>query len=154
VSFHGHVSMTGGGYFFSPSVTALVHLANPTISWTERKRVMEPVPDVLYRLGQFIANENPYPWPLALPEHFDQAGSPHVYRAGLGKFNDQQTPFRVVQIPPDDPRYLQGLFWSLGGDRTYRMSKAIRIEYDYALPDGTTKTHAIMIGYEGGGGGM
>jgi hypothetical protein len=63
-------------------------------------------------------------------------------------------PFRVVQLPQDDPRYAQGLFWSLGGDRAYRMSKAIRIEYDYAYPDGTTKTYAIVIGFEGGGGGM
>jgi Dyp-type peroxidase family len=154
VSFRSYVSMTGGGYFFSPSIPALAHLADPTIPWTERKDVMEPIPDVLCRLGQFIANENPYPWPLALPENFDDAGSPHVYRAGLGKLNSQEMPFRVVQLPQDDPRYAQGLFWSLGGDRAYRMSKAIRIEYDYAYPDGTTKTYAIVIGFEGGGGGM
>ena len=146
--------MTGGGYFFSPTISARAHLANPTVSWGERKASMGTLPDDGSRLGQFICKENPYPWPITLPPDFDQSGSPHVHKAGLGKHNDQQTPFRVVDLPANDPRYLQGLFWSLGGDRAYRVSKAMRIEYDYTYPDGTTKTHAIVIGYEGGGGGM
>jgi len=150
---HSYISMTGGGYFFSPSIPALAYLANPTDRWGERKAVMATLPDDRSRLGSFIFDENPYPWPLYLSPDFDQPGSPHVYKAGLGKHFDQKTPFRVVELDRDDPRYMQGLFWSLGGDRTYRVSKAMRIEYDYALPDGTTKTYAIMVAYEGGGGG-
>jgi Dyp-type peroxidase family len=152
--FHSYVSMTGGGYFFSPSIPALNYLADPTVAWAERKSLMSTVSDERTRLGNFISEENPYPWPLNLPADFDQPGSPHVFRAGLGNHADQKTPFKFVDLERDDPRYLQGLFWSLGGDRTYRMSKAIRIEYDYTFPDGTRKTYAIMIGFEGGGGGM
>jgi hypothetical protein len=44
------------------------------------------------------------------------------------------------------------LFWAFGDKRTYRMSKAIRIEYDYVDPSGNKKTYAIVIGYEGGAG--
>jgi len=154
LSFNAYVTMTGGGYFFSPSIPALAHLANPTDSWAERKAVMGSVPDDRTRLGNFICEENPYPWPLNLSTDFDQPGSPRVYRAGLGKHADQGTPFRVVELNLADPRYMEGLFWSLGGDRTYRVSKAVRIEYDYTFPDGTTKTHGIIIGFEGGGGGM
>ena len=80
---------------------------------------MGTLPDDGSRLGQFICKENPYPWPITLPPDFDQAGSSHVHKAGLGKHNDQQTPFRVVDLPAR-PALPAGLFWSLGGDRAYR----------------------------------
>ncbi|MCI0546643.1 MAG: Dyp-type peroxidase [Candidatus Rokubacteria bacterium] len=149
VHFGSHVAMTGGGYFFAPSIPALAYLRDPTTAWEERQAVMA---DDRYRLGSFILDQNPYPWPITLPPAFDEAGSPHVFKAGLGKHVDQKSPFRVVDLAPDDPRYMQGLFWSLGGERAYRMSKAVRIEYDYTYPDGSTKTYSIIVGYEGGGG--
>lgn len=141
--------MTGGGYVFSPSIPALSYLANPTVTWEERKVPMGATP---VDLGNFIFNENPYPWPLDLPPNFDQAGSPNVLKASLGKDKDQKTPFKVVELDRDDPRYMEGLFWGFGEKRTYRMSKAIRIEYDYVDAKGTTKTYAIVIAYEGGAG--
>ena len=103
-------------------------------------------------LGNFIFNENPYPWPLTLPDNLDKLGPPNVLKASLGKDKDQKNPFQVVELDPNDPRYLEGLFWGFGEKRTYRMSKAIRIEYDYVDPNGNKKTYAIVIGYEGGAG--
>ena len=103
-------------------------------------------------LGTFIFNQNPYPWPIDLPANFDQARSPNVLKASVGKDKDQKTPFKVVELDRDNPLSMEGLFWGLGGTRTYRMSKAVRIEYEYVDVNGNRKTFAIMIGYEGGGG--
>jgi hypothetical protein len=153
LSLDAYVSMTGGGYFFSPSIPALAYLANPLHPWRDKEPAMGTPPDDRFRLGNFIFDENPYPWPMTLAPDFDQPGSPRVYKAGLGKHFDRHRPAGQTEIPVDDPRYLQGLFWTLGGDRAYRVSKAVRIEYDYVDRDGTTKTYAIIVGYEGGGAG-
>jgi hypothetical protein len=115
---------------------------------------MSKLPNAPARLGTFILEENPYPWPIQLPPDFDVEGSPHVEKLGLGAPARQNHPFKEPDLDPKDPRYGQGFFWDLGGVEPSRMSKAIRISYEYALPNGKTKTYAIVIGYEGGGGGM
>jgi hypothetical protein len=66
----------------------------------------------------------------------------------MGKHHDAATPFDF-EYTPDQPQYWEGgLFWNLG-DTTVRISKAIRIEFEY---QGVRK--GLVIGFEGSGGGM
>jgi len=137
-------TMTGGGYFFSPSIDALTQLANVAT----RKATMA---DDNCRLGEFILKEDPYNWKALgltgrpIPTNLDE--SYQVKRSGMGVHHDAGNPFDF-EYSPDDPQYWEGgLFWNLG-DTTVRISKAIRIEYEY---QGVRK--GLVIGFEGAGGG-
>jgi Dyp-type peroxidase family len=143
------VTMTGGGYFFSPSIQALKDLADPG-----RAREMEakPMADDQYKLGDFIMKEDPYAWQgavLRLPNNLDP---PTVVRTGAGASRNAGSPFQYV-YEHDDPRYWEkGLFWNLG-DTTVRISKAVRIYLDYNDEAGNPVRRAVVIGFEGTGGG-
>ena len=103
------------------------------------------------RLGEFILKEDPYNWKALgltgrpIPTNLDE--SYQVKRSGMGVHHDAGNPFDF-EYSPDDPQYWEGgLFWNLG-DTTVRISKAIRIEYEY---QGVRK--GLVIGFEGAGGG-
>jgi Dyp-type peroxidase family len=145
ITFGQFVTMTGGGYFFSPSTDALTQLADLA---TGKAKTMA---DDNCRLGEFILRHDPYNWKLLqlpgrpLPANLDAA--PEVKTTGMGKHHDANEPFKF-EYTPDQPQYWEGgLFWNLG-DTTVRISKAIRIEYEY---EGIRK--GLVIGFEGAGGG-
>ena len=142
------VKMTGGGYFFSPSIETLTQLARVAT------REAMTMADDSYRLGDFILKEDPYNWKTVLPglsarpvpSNLEQ--SYQVKRTGMGKHHDASNPFDF-EYSPDQPQYWEGgLFWNLG-DTTVRISKAVRIEFEY---NGIKK--GLVIGFEGSGGGM
>jgi Dyp-type peroxidase family len=144
------VTMTGGGYFFSPSIEALTQLANIA---TEEATAMA---DDNSRLGEFILRQDPYNWTAAglsgrpLPHNLDAA--PEVKKTGMGTHHDANNPFDF-EYTPDQPQYWEGgLFWNLG-DTTVRISKAVRIDYEYEV-DGKLYRKGLVIGFEGSGGGM
>jgi Dyp-type peroxidase family len=145
------VTMTGGGYFFSPSIDALTQLANVAI------REATTMADDNSRLGEFILRQDPYNWKALglpgrpLPATFDS--SPDVKMTGMGKHHDANNPFDF-EYTPDQPQYWEGgLFWNLG-DTTVRISKAVRIDYEYEDNDGKLVRKGLVIGFEGSGGGM
>jgi Dyp-type peroxidase family len=148
------VTMTGGGYFFSPSIQALKQLADPRRApGTEGK----PMADQYSRLGQFIFREDPYDWrrELEIPERRlpdDLDSAPEVQRVGLGKDRNAARPFEF-DYALDDPEYWEnGLFWQVG-DKTIRISKALRIQYEYENKEGKVVRRGMVIGFEGSGGG-
>ena len=144
------VTMTGGGYFFSPSIDALTQLAKVAT------REATTMADDNCRLGEFILKEDPYKWKALglggrpLPPDFN--ASAQVKRTGMGVHHDANDPFDF-EYTPDDPQYWEGgLFWNLG-DTTVRISKAVRIEYEYPGEDGKPIRKGLVIGFEGSGGG-
>jgi Dyp-type peroxidase family len=148
------VTMTGGGYFFSPSIQALKLLADPRrVPAAEGK----PMADQYSRLGQFIFREDPYDWrkELEIPERRlpdDLDTAPEVERVGLGRNRNAARPFEL-DYALDDPEYWEdGLFWQVG-DKTIRISKGLRIQYEYKNKEGKTVRRGIVIGFEGSGGG-
>ncbi len=135
------VTMTGGGYFFSPSIEALTQLANVA---TGEATTMA---DDNSRLGEFILRQDPG---RPLPANLDAA--PEVKKTGMGEHHDANAPFDF-EYTPDQPQYWEGgLFWNLG-DTTVRISKAVRIDYEYEI-DGRRYRKGLVIGFEGSGGGM
>jgi len=144
------VTMTGGGYFFSPSIDALRQLAKVATGETTT------MADDNSRLGEFILRQDPYDWKaLGLPGRPLAASldsSPDVKMTGMGKYHDANKPFDF-EYAPDQPQYWDGgLFWNLG-DTTVRISKAVRIDYEYEV-DGKLSRKGLVIGFEGAGGGM
>lgn len=145
------VTTTGGGYFFSPSIDALTQLANVAT------RETTTMADDSSRLGEFILRQDPYDWKAVglpgrpLPASLDS--SPDVKMTGMGKHHDANNPFDF-EYTPDQPQYWEGgLFWNLG-DTTVRISKAVRINYEYEDNDGKLVRKGLVIGFEGAGGGM
>ena len=144
------VTMTGGGYFFSPSIEALTQLAKVAT------RETTTMADDNSRLGEFILRHDPYNWKAfgfpgrPLPQNLDAA--PEVKVSGMGEHHDANAPFDF-EYSPDQPQYWEGgLFWNLG-DTTVRISKAVRIDYEYVV-DGKLVRKGLVIGFEGAGGGM
>ena len=144
------VTMTGGGYFFSPSIDALRQLAKVATGETTT------MADDNSRLGEFILRQDPYDWKALglpgrpLPASLDS--SPDVKASGMGKHHDANDPFDF-EYTPEQPQYWEGgLFWNLG-DTTVRISKAVRIDYEYEI-DGKLYRKGLVIGFEGAGGGM
>ena len=107
-------------------------------------------------LGEFIHQQNPYPWQMELPVDLEslRRTTRTWKRRGPGKHRDQTNPFTVVDVTGDRERFMEGLFWHFGG-KPRRMSKAIRIEYTYKGDDDKEYTEKhLLIGYQGAGGGM
>jgi Dyp-type peroxidase family len=162
---HGHVAIgldrfvtvTAGGYFFTPSIRALALLARPTSLGGERpmsyKAQGGKLPANAAQLGEFIHQQNPYPWQMELPNLDSPSNYEDVEKEGPGKHRDQTNPFTVVDVTGDRERFMEGLFWHFGG-KPRRMSKAIRIEYTYKGDDDKEYKQHLLIGYEGAGGGM
>jgi Dyp-type peroxidase family len=148
------VTMTGGGYFFSPSIQALKLLADPR---REPSTEGKPMADQYSRLGEFIFREDPYDWrrEADIPERVlpaDLYSAPEVERVGLGKARNAARPFEF-DYAVDDPEYLEdGLFWQVG-EKTIRISKGIRIQYEYRNKEGKLVKRGMVIGFEGAGGG-
>jgi Dyp-type peroxidase family len=150
ITFGQFVTMTGGGYFFSPSIDALTQLAKVATGETTT------MADDSSRLGEFILRQDPYDWKGAgmpagrpLPASLDSAAE--VKKSGMGKHHDANDPFDF-EYSPDQPQYWEGgLFWNLG-DTSVRISKAVRIEYEYEI-DGKVHRRGLVIGFEGSGGG-
>ena len=136
-----YVSMTGGGYFFTPSLSAVRFLADPTIPWEKQEAIMG---DFEQQLGDLITRSNPY-GPIT------QVDIASVVASGVGKNFSAAKPYEKRELPADHPLYMKGFFWALGkaGDtlETVRVSKAMRIRYQVAGTD-----YYLVIGYEGGGG--
>jgi Dyp-type peroxidase family len=144
------VTMTGGGYFFSPSIDALTQLAKVATGETTT------MADDNSRLGEFILRQDPYNWKALglpgrpLPASLDSALE--VKTTGMGKHHDANAPFDF-EYTPDQPQYWEGgLFWNLG-DTTVRISKAVRVDYEYEI-DGKLYRKGLVIGFEGSGGGV
>ena len=114
------------------------------------------------RLGDFILGATPYPDPK-----YPNPGGARVKTYGPGtKFNTNR-PFespdvRAARATRNKKKLTKsqkskilrsGLFWKIGGVKR-RMSKAIRIPYTYfdPLAQKYVKT-ALVVGYEGAGGG-
>jgi Dyp-type peroxidase family len=142
---HHYVSMTGGGYFFTPSLSAVRFLADPTTTWEQQEAIMN--------LGEFIANETPYGKMTSLD--VDPAT---VVRSGIGKARNSLGPFpegnRVRN--PGEAEYWQGFFWTIGVEgqqdnvpqtKTVRVSKALRIPYEV-----NGVRYNLIVGFEGAGG--
>jgi len=155
------VTVTAGGYFFTPSIRALALLARPTLQVKGETRPMsyntqdgKLSADAARLLGEFIHQQNPYPWQMELPLNLESPSSyEDVEREGPGKHRDQRNPFTVVDVTGDRERFMEGLFWYFGG-KPRRMSKAIRIEYTYKGDGDKEYKQHLLIGYEGAGGGM
>ena len=139
---HHYVSMTGGGYFFTPSLSAAQFLADPTTTWEQQEAIMGDLSQ--QELGYMIANENPY-------GVMTDINLIDVVKSGLGKDRTSGAPFKVLKLSADDPLYLQGFFWTVGaaGDKaeTVRVSKAMRIRYKVGGFE-----YSLVVGYEGGAG--
>ena len=139
---HHYVAMTGGGYFFTPSLSAAQFLATPTTTWEQQEAIMGATP--LQELGELIGSENPY----GVMSTIDLA---NVVKTGLGKAKNALSPYTVTNLAVTDPLYFQGFFWTVGATNgateTVRVSKAIRVSY---MVNGYAST--IVIGYEGGAG--
>jgi Dyp-type peroxidase family len=135
-----YVSMTGGGYFFAPSLSAVHYLADPTRTWEQWEVVMA---DMAHQLGDTIVKENPY----GAMSDVNIAG---VAKSGLGK-NKGNGDFFTNRDLTGRPEYWHGFFWTVGAKdghtETVRVSKAIRIPYTI---DGVK--YNLVVGYEGAGG--
>jgi Dyp-type peroxidase family len=71
LTLESFVSVSGGGYFFAPSIRALAYLADPTQPWKEEE---EDMPYEDYQgLAQFMWEENPYGSDGELPDDLDEA---------------------------------------------------------------------------------
>ena len=117
-------------------------------------------------LGGFILGQTPYPSPNYPKPR--KSGKPfRVQTYGPGVKYDTDRPYESpdVRLPKATFRkklltdvqrkaiLRKGLFWKLGGT-TRRMSKVIRIPYTYVDPiNGKISQTALVIGYEGAGGG-
>lgn len=136
-----YVSMTGGGYFFTPSLSAVRFLADPTTTWEQWEAIMA---DSVYDLGNVIFKENPY-------GAMTDVDTSSVKKSGLGQEFSRDTPFQTPVLQPSQPEYWQGFFWSVdaqnGQTETVRVSKAIRIPYRIDGHD-----YILIVGYQGGGG--
>jgi Dyp-type peroxidase family len=142
---HHFVSMTGGGYFFMPSISAVRFLADPTTTWEQQEANMGDL--MQQQLGELITSENPYG--LMSKVLFDS-----VTRTGLAKARSSGKPFPDDESrvrTPDQPQYWQGFFWTVeaqnGGTETVRVSKVLRIPY-------TVNGHQyeLVVGFQGAGG--
>lgn len=139
---HHYVAMTGGGYFFTPSLSATQFLADPTTTWEKQEAIMGDLSQ--QQLGELIASENPY----GQMTDIDLA---NVVKTGLGAAKNALVPFQVKDLPVTHPLYFQGFFWTVGATNgateTVRVSKAMRVSYKVnGLP------YTVVIGYEGGAG--
>jgi Dyp-type peroxidase family len=152
---HHYVTMTGGGYFFMPSITATRFLSDPTTTWEQQEAIMGNLS--LQQLCDTIADENPY----GQMTNIDLAS---VVRSGLGeKFNavagpngNPPGPYGTPVLQPGTVEYRQGFFWTVGTvtspltgthTETIRVSKALRIPYKIGNVE-----HYLIVGYEGAGG--
>jgi Dyp-type peroxidase family len=142
---HHYVAMTGGGYFFTPSLSAAQFLANPTTTWEQQEAIMGDLKQQL--LGEMIAKENPY-GPMS------DINLDNIAKSGLGFDRSTLNTWDVPKLPTDHPLYLQGFFWTLGVDndttgktQTVRVSKAMRVSYTVGGVE-----YKLVIGYEGGAG--
>lgn len=139
-----YVSMTGGGYFFTPSLSAVRFLADPTTTWEQQEVIMGDVNHE--KLGQLIFSETPY-------GAMTTADLNQITRTGIGKARNSGNPFpdgtRVRT--PAEPEYWQGFFWTIGAQdgqtETVRVSKALRIRYTVGGHE-----YRLIVGYEGAGG--
>jgi len=104
------------------------------------------------KLGDFIFDQNPYGTDLRYPQNYKKA---RIAKYGLGKRFDADRPFGVLDVRKDPKLrrlYRKGLFWPLNGAKR-RVSKALRIPYTFKDPAGKLHRGALLIGYEGAGGG-
>jgi hypothetical protein len=115
-------------------------------------------------LGNFILGETPYPnpsYPNAGPTLRKKTygpgtkfntkrpfGSPDVRSSRATLKNKKLTKSQKNKI------LRSGLFWKVGPGKPHRMSKVIRIPYTYFDPvDQKVVQTALVVGYEGAGGG-
>ena len=148
---HHYVAMTGGGYFFTPSITAVKFLADPTTTWEQQEAIMGDLNQ--QQLGALIENENPY-------GKMTEIDLNNVKKSSLGEKKDAKHPYTDF-FKSGQPEYQQGLFWTVGTvvsanpklsplgpqPQTVRVSKAMRIRYMIG-----TEEHYLLVGYEGSGG--
>jgi Dyp-type peroxidase family len=141
---HHYVAMTGGGYFFTPSLSAAQFLADPTTTWEQQEALMGQVMN--QDLGALIASENPYGEMTAIDLQ-------SVTKGGIGRARDSINSFPAGNRnrTPADPEFWQGFFWTLnagdGPPQTVRVSKVLRVPYTVA-----GQKYNLVIGFEGAGG--
>jgi Dyp-type peroxidase family len=141
---HHYVAMTGGGYFFTPSLSAAQFLADPATTWEQQEAKMGQVMN--QDLGALIATENPYGEMTAVDLQ-------SVTRGGIGQARTSAKPFPAENRnrTPADPEFWQGFFWTLnagnGAPQTVRVSKVLRVPYTVA-----GQTYNLVVGFEGAGG--
>jgi Dyp-type peroxidase family len=145
LDMHHYVSMTGGGYFFAPSLSAAQFLADPTTTWERQEAIMGDLSQ--QQLGELIASENPY-------GAMTDIDLTQITRSGVGasfSVAGPKGPYGTPKLPTDHPLYLKGFFWSVGTAdsqvETVRVSKAIRIRYKVGGVE-----YGLVVGYEGAGG--
>ena len=151
---HHYVSMTGGGYFFTPSISAVRFLADPTTTWEQQEAVMGSLSQ--QQLGELIETENPYgPMSDIDLTQFTRSGVGAAFSLG-GPNRPNGTSngtYGTPELPTNHPLYLKGFFWTVGTDsksnqtETVRISKALRVSYKVG-----TIEYKLIVGYEGAGG--
>ncbi len=109
------------------------------------------------QLGTLILRETPYPGPKY------RGTFPGKKMFGPGKPFDTRRPFKFADVtwkkanlPKARVKRIlaRGFYWNVGPGKTHRMSKVIRIPYTYFDPKkGKNVNTALVIGYEGAGGG-
>ncbi len=113
-------------------------------------------------LGNFILDQTPYPNPS-----YPNAGARKMTYGPGKKFNtarpfsspDVRSPRATLKkkklTKSQKNKILRaGLFWKVGPGKPHRMSKVIRIPYTYFDPiDQKVVQTALVVGYEGAGGG-
>jgi len=118
-------------------------------------------------LGSYILEQTPYPSPNypkpgpnpAKPFRVQTYGPGVKYHAGHAyespdvRLKNATFKGKLLSAAQKKTILRKGLFWKIGG-RAHRMSKVIRIPYTYVDPkNGKTSQTALIIGYEGAGGG-
>jgi hypothetical protein len=122
-----------------------------------------PSNDLSGLFGSLILQEVPYPFPSypnanrPLPKKIYGPGSRfharHAFKVPNVKSKKAKEVDKTLTTAKANKIVRAGLFWDIGGAKR-RMSKAIRIPYTYYDPvDKKNVKTAIVIGYEGSGGG-
>lgn len=143
---HHYVSMTGGGYFFTPSLSAVQFLADPTTTWEQREASMG---EVWHQdLGALIAAESPY----GVMEPIDTT---KAVKGGMARNSKSDSPIQNRNRTPDEGAFWEGFFWTMntqvngqnGPPQTVRVPKILRIPYKVAGVE-----YHLLVAFEGAGG--
>jgi hypothetical protein len=175
------VTVTGGGYYFAPSIEALSRLADRHASVMERGQNMAEtwpagIPgnvaangnggvaedDLATQLGRFILEQIPYGRSVLRSDRLELTEAAYAAEHDAEAIDDaplklegplkRMTQSRPVDEDADYGKLLTSNYWYFGG-RARRVTKAMRLKITYPNPKGGADlVDHILIGYEGSGG--